>query len=367
MRWVWIFLLFWQTMGWTAPIGDVRRNEGSNEIERQGSAKININQGTKVESMDIVRTGTGSTSIQFVDETRVDVTSNSKLIIDEFVYDPKSKTGKVSLQAGLGTMRYASGQIAKHSRQEVKISTPTAVIGVRGTDFTMTVDELGGSTIILLPSCTQIGKDRICVTGEIEVSTDVGTVIMNQAFQATVVETNKSNPLKPVIINMDEALIDNLLVVRRPVEINQAQERERVEKLGDILGVNLLEFNELQKDYLAESTKDIWMTDLDIDFLDQNFLADVLDQINQELTRQMANQLDAKKQASVGKDSTTGIELLDQHPQWLFRRQDGNGNTVQLRLNKNNGYSINLQQNEFEYKDYRLGDGKNDITIKQIQ
>jgi len=366
MRWLWLLLLFWHVDLWAAPIGDVTRNEGTNAIERKGSAPINIGSGTKVESMDTVKTGSGSTTIQFVDETRVDVTANSKLIIDEFVYDPKSKKGKISIEAGMGTMRYASGQIAKTSQQEVKISTPTAVIGVRGTDFSMTVDELGGSTIILLPSCTQIGKDRVCLTGEISVSSDVGMVIMNQAFQATTVETKNSSPLKPTIIQMDEKLIDNMLIVRRPVEITEARERERVEKLADFLKVDLLAFSELQRDYLAESQKDIWMTDLDIDFLDQDFLADVLDQVNAALARQMINQLDEKKQGSVGKDPNTGIELMDQHPQWLFRREDA-GNRVQLRLSKNHGYNINLQQNEFEYKDYKIGDGKNEIHIKQVQ
>ena len=85
--------------------------------------------------------------------TRVDVTEHSKLVIDEFVYDPNKKTGKLSLKASLGTVRYASGQIAKNNPTSIKITTPTATIGVRGTDFSMTVDELGSSTIILLPSC----------------------------------------------------------------------------------------------------------------------------------------------------------------------------------------------------------------------
>ena len=67
--------------------------------------------------------------------------------------NPATKTGTLSIKASLGTIRYASGLIAKNSKQNVKIETPTATIGVRGTDFTMTVDELGGSTIILLPSC----------------------------------------------------------------------------------------------------------------------------------------------------------------------------------------------------------------------
>ena len=44
---------------------------------------------------------------------RVDVTEHSKLVIDEFVYDPNTKTGALSIKAALGTVRYASGQIAK--------------------------------------------------------------------------------------------------------------------------------------------------------------------------------------------------------------------------------------------------------------
>ena len=44
--------------------------------------------------MDTVKTGNGKTAIEFIDQTRVDVTQHSKLLIDEFIYDPNSKTGK---------------------------------------------------------------------------------------------------------------------------------------------------------------------------------------------------------------------------------------------------------------------------------
>jgi hypothetical protein len=170
-----------------------------------------------------------------------------------------------------------------------------------------------------------------------------------------------------VLLKLEEGMISNLLVMRRPVEIDEERERERLRKLGDFLGVDLLEFKELSRDYIAESEKDLWMTDLDIDFLDQDFLVDVLDQTNAALARQMKDQLDSTQtKTTLGKDPETGIELYDQQPQWLFRRQDSS-NTVQLRLNKGYGYNINIQQDDFEFKDYKLGDGKNDITIKQVQ
>jgi hypothetical protein len=134
-------------------IGKVSEHKGAGLIKRTTGDKVETNLETDVFSMDEVSTGQGRTGITFVDDTKVELTEHSKLIIDEFVYDPNTNTGALSLKASLGSVRYASGQIAKNSKQNVKISTPTATIAVRGTDFAMIIDELGGSTILLLPSC----------------------------------------------------------------------------------------------------------------------------------------------------------------------------------------------------------------------
>ena len=182
-----------------ATIGEVSITSGSAVIDRQdGDKGITVKKELDIFSYDTVKTGNGKVGIEFIDETRVDVTEHSKLVIDEFVYDPNTKTGSLSLKASLGTVRYASGQIAKNSKQNVKISTPTATIAVRGTDFAMTGNEIGGSTIVLLPSCNSNGQ---CYVGEIEVQTDAGFVIMNQAFQVTQVDTLESKPLKPILLD----------------------------------------------------------------------------------------------------------------------------------------------------------------------
>ena len=146
-----ILLIIFYTGSLWASIGEVDQVEGNGVIDRN-KTDITIEQELEIEQYDTVKTGNGKVGILFVDDTRVDVTQHSKLIIDEFVYDPNTKKGKLNLSAKLGTIRYASGQIAKTSRQDIIITTPTATIGVRGTDFSMTIDELGGSTIILLPS-----------------------------------------------------------------------------------------------------------------------------------------------------------------------------------------------------------------------
>jgi len=348
-----------------ASIGSVTQQVGKTIIERQAGEKLTSEEGSSIVSYDTVRTGQGKTAIEFVDETRVDVTQNSKLVIDEFVYDPNTSKGKLALKASFGTIRYASGQIAKNSRQDIKITTPTATIGVRGTDFTMTVDETGSSTIILLPSCSAVGTKRVCVVGEISVESDAGQVILNKAFQATVVDVPESRPLDPIIIDINESLIDNLLIIRRPKEVEYELERKRAVELADFLGFDFLEYDGLDINALDEDP-DMWQTDLDANYLDQNFLANVLDQLNEMLAKVLGDSLTkTKAKQQYGKDPVTGIELYNQNPNWVFRRDSGTGMQVELVLDQQNGYNINLQQSDMEFRDYKLGDGSNEIDIIQ--
>ena len=349
-----------------ASIGEVTLHEGNGVIDRKdGEQGIVVQKDLDVFSYDTVKTGNGKVGIEFIDDTRVDVTEHSKLIIDEFVYDPNSKTGKLSLKASLGTVRYASGQITKNSATEVKITTPTATIGVRGTDFTMTIDEIGSSTIILLPSCDTNGN---CFVGEISVESDAGQVILNQAFQATVVDTVASKPLTPVILELDEDMINNLMIVSKPAEIEQMQNEEGLNEVADALDIDFLQFDDLEIDYLEEDESQ-FATGLDIDFLEQNFLADILAQINKELAKAMRSEFDKQKSVDgifLGKHPETGVIILDEDPEWVWIREDASGSYIELRLDKEYGYVLNVIQGEFEQYDFELGGIENAITIQQI-
>lgn len=176
--------------------GEIGSFTGSGVLERDNQI-IDGGAGVGVQSMDTAVTAKGRMRIDFIDDTRVDITEHARLLIDDFVYDPNTGRGSLGLKATLGTVRYASGQIAKNSRQRVNIRTPSAKINVRGTDFIMVVDEIGGTMITLLPSCDISGS---CVTGEIMVENDNGFVIMNQAFQSTIVKQSWTPPLKPLLL-----------------------------------------------------------------------------------------------------------------------------------------------------------------------
>ena len=346
-----------------ASIGEVTIHNGSAVIDRQdGDKDIEVEKQLDVFSYDTVKTGQGQVGIKFIDDTRVDVTAHSKLIIDEFVYDPNTNTGKLSLKATLGTVRYASGQIAKNSAQNVNIKTPTATIAVRGTDFAMTVNEIGGSTIVLLPSCNGNGQ---CYVGEIEVQTDAGFVIMNQAFQATQVDTMESKPMKPVLLNLDEDMINNLLIVAQPKEIeNQVEEEKKLKQIANALDIDFLKFDDLEVDLLE--TEEEEFTGLDVDFLDQDFLVDILAQLNKQLALQMRSEFDKRKDKKKSGVDEFGVTLLDEDPQWVWMRSDELNNNIVLRLDQEYGYIINVTQGDTEILDYELGDGAtNVITINQ--
>ena len=186
--------------------------------------------------------------------------------------------------------------------------------------------------------------------------------------EGRVVRTPKSAPLKPLLLDPTQLILNNMLIIRKPVYDDEQIEYDRAKKLTDFLDLDFLAFDELNTNYFAESEKDIWMTDLDFDLLGQNFLADVLDQLNAMLTRLMSGALDSRQKGiQLGKDPETGIELYNQDPDWVIRRDDGLGNFFELRLDQQYGYNVNMQQNDFEFRDYQLGDGQNEIDIKQVQ
>ena len=359
-----ILILFYATSLWGG-IGNVDQLEGNGVVERN-KEDTTLQEELEIEQYDTVKTGNGKVGILFIDDTRVDVTQHSKLIIDEFVYDPNTKKGKLTIKAALGTVRYASGQIAKTSRQDITIKTPTATIGVRGTDFSMTIDELGGSTIILLPSCDVNGN---CLVGEISVETDAGQIILNQAFQATQVNVPESPPSPPVKLDLEIDMINNMLIVAKPEKLEEENYEDKLKEVADALDLDFLQFDDLEVDYLEEE-EDLYVTGLDIDFLQQNFLADILAQINEELARQMRDEFD--KQQSVdgiflGKHPETGVIILDEDPQWVWIREDASGAYIELRLDKEYGYILNIIQGEFEMYDFELLGQDNDINIQQYQ
>lgn len=239
MKWFTILLLLVSTVSF-ADIGSVVDVTGTAIIKRGGQT-INVAKNTSVEMNDRVETKNGVVNIKFKDDTTVKVTESSALVIDDFVYDPKSGAGKLGMKAAAGTVRYVSGNIAHNNPNSVNIKTPTAAIAVRGTDFVMSVDETGKSAVILMPTCEVEHnvnlKGLICGSGAIDVDSGSGIVKMNKPYQATVVEMAGAAPLPPIIVELGGAPIGNNLMLsplRTASGITiQTAARAAAEKTGD--------------------------------------------------------------------------------------------------------------------------------------
>ena len=359
------------TVGYSS-VGEIGKIRGSGVLERDGNV-VDGNTGVGVQSMDTAVTAKGQMQIDFIDETRVDITEHSRLLIDEFVYDPANGKGALGLKASMGTVRYASGQIAKKYQQNVKIRTPSATIGVRGTDFIMVVDEVGSTMVTLLPSCDE---DGYCYTGAIEVETDVGFVLMTQAFQTTITSISSQPPSKPLVLDIDERMISQLLIVRKrnPYDEEEDMIRDKARKMFDFLGIDFLEFEGLDDDALQSSIEGIWKTQLDeTDYMLADMLYDMLDQLNAMLMALFKDELTLsteslfRQQEVYGFDPETGINFQKDGEFWVVERQDNDGtNYFRLRLRDAYGYVLDLNQNDWEYFDYRIGNNMgNSITIKQ--
>jgi len=211
-----------------ASIGSITDFRGGGAIKR-GTKTTAASKGAGVEKMDTVSTNSqGRFRITFNDSTTVNITENSRLLVDDFVYDGGGKsTSKLGLRVALGTVRYTSGKIAKGNAKGVNIRTPTATIAVRGTDFVMSVDEVGRSTVVLVPECyneLDITKQTAeCPTGMIEVITASGVVTLDKPFQATVVENNFAPPAQPIVINpLMKSLDNNVQIVSLETDDGQS-------------------------------------------------------------------------------------------------------------------------------------------------
>ena len=345
-------------------IGNVVLYEGNASVKREDES-LSLQENSDIFFKDNVRTGKGNIGITFIDDTNVAISPQSSLVIDEFVYDPNSQSGsKLVMKIVLGTVRYASGNIARLNQQNVEIRTPTARIGIRGTAFSMTVDEIGKSLIILLPNADG-------TVGEISVETAAGMVIMTQAFEATTVGMAESNPSKPVILDLTLDQINNMLIIRPPKE--KIIELLRKSKTStNLLDIDLLAYIELDENELEKDELEFGL--LDINPLDIDLLLNILTQLNRKYERRLRI---VKKGAGAGGEHidgrTSGLNpetlvttVIDGNETRIIR--EVNGNNVYLVLNNDNGYSINIKQGAIEVPEITTNDEVvNNITITQLQ
>ena len=123
------------------PIGKVVSATGSVGIERAGAVVVQATLGaeadrTKVGDLvyqgDVVKTGAdGRLGINFTDGSSFNLSSNARMALNEFVYDPNGKSNSTMFNLTKGTFTFVAGNVAKTG--DMKVDTPVATMGIRGT------------------------------------------------------------------------------------------------------------------------------------------------------------------------------------------------------------------------------------------
>ena len=344
-------------------IGDITELRGNGAVLRGDTFTAEV--GFDILQMDDVRTGNGRLAISFLDDSKVRLTEHSKLIIDKVVFNPDPDKSEMALKFASGTARFITGKIGSINKQNINLSTPTSQIAIRGTDFTVTVDELGRSLVILLPDEFGISS------GEIVVTTALGSVILNKPYESTVTSVWEAIPTRPVILDLTLDLIDNMLIVSPPKKDEERQtagEARTDDSDNNILDIDFLDYDELETDYLA--TDELEFTELDIEYLDVNFLEDLLDVIEEldaltaedELAQDGFSPIDLQG-TQFGNDPTTQITTFtDGEVVSILRQVNQN---VRLDLNGTTSYNIIIEQDGKAYNIILNSGSGSVITIRQ--
>ena len=123
-----------------AEIGQIKTAKGQVTIERDGRT-LPAAVGTRLQSADVVKTGADSSvGITMDDDTLLSAGAGSVLSLDRYAFEPTTGQGRFDASLNRGTLAVISGRIAKASPDAMTVRTPTAILGVRGTEFVVSAE-----------------------------------------------------------------------------------------------------------------------------------------------------------------------------------------------------------------------------------
>jgi len=361
------------TLVFASDIGDIVEHNGSSGIVREGTTDVIT--GAVDEDIffkDSIETAQGRMKIEFIDDTKLSLTEHTEVVIDEYYFDPDPSKSKMTMQFISGTARFTTGKLGLVPKENIVIQTPTATIGVRGTDFTTSVDELGRSLVILLPDAECNSMEMCEPSGEITVTNEGGTVVLSEAFQATMVSSISTPPVQPVkldnIMNLD--VIDNMFIVSPPTKIQESVDEANA--TTNDTGSGILDFNDLDIDHLKEDwdegEESLEFTELDMDLLDVDFLQDVLVTIEEVNILKRSTRSNNNADGGIIEGTVLGFDKETQYNTiidnaagqiWFFR--DVNG-VIDIRVPIESGTRIE-SENEGKTNLIMVNDGESVVII----
>ena len=342
-------------------MGSVDRAVGWRQILRD-TTKIEPLTGQDVISKDDLRTGEGRLQVRFVDDSKLRMTEHTRIVIDNVVFDEDPSKSDLAMTFAQGTARFISGQLGKVDKENIRLKTPTASIGIRGTDFTVTVDEFGQTLVVLLPDVDGISS------GEIIVSTMTGEVVLNKPFEATRTTVQETPPSAPAILDLTLDMLDNIMIINPPKKKQTEEEflmdvnaSKNINPLDlDFLDQDLLNEEELERDYLE-------FGELDIDYLDVELLENLLDtfdSLGEELLEESSSTGELNLEGTEeGYDTITQVATIIEGDRVSVNREVND--TVHISVDKSSYTTINIEQDGKELDPIKINGLGTTINIVQ--
>jgi hypothetical protein len=124
-----------------ADIGQIKVAKGQVSVERGGQAMPGV-VGTRLQPADTVKTGAeSSVGITMYDDSLLSAGPNSTFSLDRYAFDTTTNKGQFDTSLRKGSLAVISGRIAKESPDAMTVRTPSAILGVRGTEFVVRIDD----------------------------------------------------------------------------------------------------------------------------------------------------------------------------------------------------------------------------------
>lgn len=156
-----------QTGGLETPIGKIMTATGAVTIEHASAVVVQASiapggqakAGDLVYRGDVVQTGRdGKVDLTFADGTTFNVSSNARMVLDEFVYNPNSTSNSTLFSLTKGTFNFVAGKVAHTGN--MKIDTPVGTMGIRGTAPRVEISDSGVVTF-----STLVERNTVRATG----------------------------------------------------------------------------------------------------------------------------------------------------------------------------------------------------------
>ena len=192
--------------GGAAPIGRVDTLAGAVTAQHVDGTVEPLSQGAAVYQRDLIATAAGAkVALVFADKTTFALGESGQMRLDEMIYDPTHKDGKIALSMLKGAFAFVSGDIASTQADAMTVRTPVGTIGIRGTAVEGRVDITGGSTFSAVP-------DPSGAHSTVQFTNGAGTEILTDNTSITV-QSFFSAPSAPFALAAEAGELSALMAI----------------------------------------------------------------------------------------------------------------------------------------------------------